>query len=402
MTRVAVVSGTRADYGLLRPTIRALLDDPRFELRLLVTAMHLDRDYGLTVGEIEADGVPIASRVPAGVSAAASGAFAINLGRATVAFTEALRELGPELLLVLGDRYEILAAALAATGLAIPIAHLHGGELSEGSLDDATRHCLTKLAHLHFVAARTYGERVCQLGEEPWRVHVVGAAGLESIRELALLDVAQLAASLQLDAIERPLVSLTLHGASLAPERAGQEACAVVEAVDEVLEGRGTIVLTLPNDDPGSRSVREVLLGWSESNPQVHSFPSLGQLRYLSLLRHADLMLGNSSSGVLEAPAFELPTVNVGDRQHGRLLAANVVSVPPEQAAVVAAMRTALEPGFRAGLHGMENPYGDGRVSARILEVIASAPPAARLRRKHFHDLPDERWRERLGLGELA
>jgi UDP-N-acetylglucosamine 2-epimerase (non-hydrolysing) len=397
--KVAVVSGTRADYGLLRPIIAALQHDDRFELALLVSAMHLREEHGLTIREIEADGYPIAARVSAGGPIERDGDFARNLGQAVLEFTDALAACRPDLLLVLGDRFEILGAALAATGLSIPIAHIAGGDLTEGSLDDAMRHCVTKLAHLHFVATRESAERVCQLGEEPWRVHVVGAAGLESIRELALLERSALARALSLERLEAPLLALTLHPASLSPERAGEEAGAVVAAIDDVLDGAGTVVLTLPNDDPGSAHVRRELLTWSKSHERVHAFASLGQLRYLSLLSHADAVIGNSSSALVEAPAFELPAVNIGERQRGRIQPANVLSAPPERAAIARTLRRALDPDFRASLSGITNPYGDGEVSTRILDALASIPCAERLRSKHFLDLPNGPWRDALRLG---
>lgn len=397
--KVAAVSGTRADYGLLRPTIAAIHRDDRYELALLVSAMHLREEHGLTIREIEADGYPIAARVPAGVAIERDGDFARNLGQAVLEFTDALAACRPDLLLVLGDRFEVLAAALAATGLGIPIAHIAGGELSEGSLDDAMRHCVTKLAHLHFVATREYGERVCQLGEEPWRVHVVGAAGLEPIRELELLGRPALARALSLERLDAPLLSLTLHPSSLYPERAVEEAGAVVAAIDDVLDGAGTVVVTLPNDDPGSAHVRRELLAWSKLHERVHAFASLGQLRYLSLLRHADAVVGNSSSALVEAPAFELPAVNIGDRQRGRIQPANVLSAPPERTAIARTLRRALDPAFRASLADTKNPYGDGQVSTRILDALASVRSAEKLRSKHFLDLPDGPWRGALRLG---
>lgn len=396
--RVAVVTGSRADYGLLRPTIAALRDDPRFELELLVTAMHLDPVHGLTVAEIQADGHRFA-RVPIPGEQGISGDVARRLGAATLAFTEALSAATPDVLLVLGDRFEILAASLAATALELPIGHLHGGELSEGSLDDATRHCVTKLAHLHFVATRAYAERVCQLGEEPWRVHVVGAAAIESIRSLPLLDRDALAGALELGALRAPLIALTLHSTSLGPERAGAEARAVVEGVEDALAGSGTVIVTLPNDDPGSEQTRAEMLRWSEASPAVHAYPSLGQLRYLSLLRSADAVVGNSSSALIEAPSFELPVVNIGDRQRGRLLAANVLSCAPVRDEVARTLGRALDPDFRASLAGVPSPYGDGNVSRHILEVLAGAPSRDRLRDKCFVDLPDGPWRETLALG---
>jgi UDP-hydrolysing UDP-N-acetyl-D-glucosamine 2-epimerase len=400
--KVAVVTGSRADYGLLRPSIEALQADPRFEPVVLVTAMHLEERHGLTIRAIEADGIPIAAQVPAGGPVERAGDFGRNIASATAGFTEALSQAGPDILLVLGDRFEVLAAALAATGLGIPIAHLHGGELSEGSLDDATRHCVTKLAHLHLVATRRYAERVCQLGEEPWRVHVVGATGMESIRSLPLLDPSALADALELAELERPLLSITLHPASLTPEQAEADATALTEAVDEVLEGAGTVVLTLPNDDPGSHAMREHLTRWARASERVHAFESLGQLRYLSLLRHADAIVGNSSSAVLEAPAFRLPAVDVGERQRGRIHPDNVLSVPAQRGEIARALRRALDPAFRESLHAMEQPYGDGRVSHRVLAVLAAAPPREPLRHKRFLDLPDGPWREQLDLGGTA
>lgn len=391
--RVAIVSGSRADYGLLRPTIQAMRADPRFEPALLVTAMHLQPCYGRTISEIEADGIPIAARVPAGGPVDQPGDFGRNLGTATISFTDALSACHPDLLLVLGDRFEILAASLAATGLSLPIAHMHGGELSEGSLDDATRHCVTKLAHLHLVAAPEYAERVLQFGEEPWRIHVVGAAGLESILSLDLLERDALAAALGLPRLEPPLISLTLHAASLTPARSAEEAAAVAGAVDDVLQDAGTVIVTLPNDDPGSGAVRERLQAWTAERDRVHAFDSLGQLRYLSLLRHADAVVGNSSSAVLEAPAFAVPVVNVGDRQRGRIHPANVISVPAERTAIATALGTALTPAFRESINDMVNPYGDGRVSHRVLNALARAPEPARLREKRFVDLPDGDWR---------
>ena len=396
--RVAVVTGSRADYGLLRPTIAALRKDPRFDVIVLATAMHLDAAFGATVAEIEADGHPLI-RVEIPQVTPRVGDVARRTGAATIAFTEALRDGRTELLFVLGDRFEMLAAALAATSLELPIAHLHGGELSEGSLDDATRHCVTKLAHLHFVAARPYAERVCQLGEEAWRVHIVGAAALESIASLPMLGREELARALGLDDLTAPLLCLTLHATSLDPGAAEDQARAVTTAVDDVLADRGTIVVTLPNDDPGSHVVRQEMLRWAQHTESVHAFPSLGQLRYLSLLSCADAVLGNSSSALLEAPSFGLPVVNVGDRQRGRLMAANVISCPAGRQPIAQALRYALTAEFRASLADLRSPFGDGDVSRRILTALASAGRLPQLRDKRFIDLPDGPWRDTLAFG---
>ncbi|MEA2479173.1 MAG: hypothetical protein QOJ07_1095 [Thermoleophilaceae bacterium] len=384
--RVAVVTGTRADYGLLRPTLARLHEDPRFDLRLIVAAMHLDPRHGNTIGEIE---FPVAAELGSGPDD-----FGDRMAAALAGFTTALAELRPDVLLVLGDRWEVLAAALAATGLAIPIAHLHGGELSEGSLDDAMRHSVTKLAHLHFVAAREYGERVVQLGERPDRVHLAGAAGIESIATLPLLGLEELAGRIGVP-LARPLASLTFHPASLDAGGAAADAAELAAAVEDVFGAAGTVVVSLPNDDPGSADVRAELVALTARAPNVVAFESLGQLRYLSLLKNADVVVGNSSSGVLEAPWFRVPVVNVGDRQRGRIAPANVIGAPAERGAIAAALRRALDPAFRDGLADMDNPFGEGDTSRIVVEALAAAPLAA-LRDKRFLDLPDGPWRSGL------
>jgi UDP-hydrolysing UDP-N-acetyl-D-glucosamine 2-epimerase len=394
--KIAVVTGSRADYGLLRPTLLALGADSRFELQLLVSATHLQSEYGLTVTEIEADAFPIAGRVETGEVRRAE-----DLGRSLAVgihgFNERFGALRPDVLLVLGDRHEVLSAALAATGLGIPIAHIHGGELSEGSVDDAQRHCLTKLAQLHFVATRLYAERVCQLGEQPDRVFVVGAPSIEAIKTLPLLEREALAESLGAITLERPLIALTLHPASLEPRDAAVEAAEVVAGLERVVHTNGTVVLTLPGDDLGNVETRRVLLEYAERRPNVHAFPALGQLRYLSLLQHADAVLGNSSSGLIEAPSFKLPVVNVGSRQQGRLRAPNVVDSEAKADRVAAALTRALDPGFRASLIDMQSPFGEGDASTRIVEVLAKSIDG--LRHKRFFDLPDGPWRATLVFG---
>jgi UDP-hydrolysing UDP-N-acetyl-D-glucosamine 2-epimerase len=399
--RVAVITGSRADYGLLRPTLAALRRHPDFEPLLLVTAMHLDPLHGDTVGEIEADGNEIAARVAAGSPVSAPGDFARNIGHATIAFADALEASAPDILLILGDRFEILAGALAAASLGIPVAHVHGGELSEGSLDDGIRHCVTKLSHLHFVATGTYAERVCQLGEDPATVQIVGGAGVEAIGQLELLDRGELAHTLGLPDLPRPLLALTFHPASLDPGAAEAQAEALTGAVDDVLQGGGCVVMTQPNDDPGNQVVRKTLSRWAHVRANVHAFSTLGQLRYLSLLGCAEVVLGNSSSAIIEAPSFRVPVVNVGERQRGRLTAANVLSCEASRPAIATALRRALDPDFRESLDGMENPYDGGEVADRILETLLHADLAG-LTGKRFFDLPDTRWRNGLALTRVC
>jgi UDP-hydrolysing UDP-N-acetyl-D-glucosamine 2-epimerase len=398
--RVAVVTGSRADYGLLRPTIAALHADPRFEVSLLVCAMHLSARFGRTVEEIERDGFPIAARIETAPEDDGPGAHGRRLALAIDGFTRTMVDDRPDVLLLLGDRYEMLGAALAASGLGVAVAHMHGGELSEGSLDDAMRHSITKLAHLHLVAARPYGERVCQLGERPEAVRVVGAAGIEAIRTLEALTRKELSAELGLGGLGSPLIVVTFHPESLQPYAAGTQIQEVVGALETLASDGATLIVTLPNDDPGSAPVRDALLEFASRTIRAHAFDSLGQRRYLSLLAHADLMLGNSSSGLLEAPAFGLPVVNVGDRQRGRLVVEGVLSCAVERETILLTARRALDPGFRAALAGGPGPFGSGRVSEAVVSALAELEIGEQTCPKRFLDLPNAPWRDELGLGE--
>jgi UDP-N-acetylglucosamine 2-epimerase (non-hydrolysing) len=398
--RVAVVTGSRADYGLLRPTIAALHADPRFEVSLLVCSMHLSARFGRTVEAIERDGFPIAARIETSPDDDRPGAHSRRLALAIAGLTQALTDERPDILLLLGDRYEMLAAALAGSGLGIAIAHMHGGELSEGSLDDAMRHSITKLAHLHLVAARAYGERVCQLGERPEAVKVVGAAGIEAVRTLDALTREQLAAELGLPGLESPLIVVTFHPESLQPHAAAGQVRELVAVLEQLADDGARLIVTLPNDDPGNKLVRDVLLELASRTARVHTFDSLGQHRYLSLLARADLMLGNSSSGLLEAPAFGLPVVNVGERQRGRLKVDGVLSCAIEREAILGAARRALDPAFRRAIADAPSPFGSGRVSEAVLSALAELESGSRPTAKRFFDLPDAPWREQLNLGD--
>lgn len=393
--RVAVVTGGRSDYWLLRPTIRAIANDDRYELQLIAAAMHLSPRFGMTVDEIE---FPISARVDTRSDDEDEGAFARRMAAGVIGFDEAFAQLSPDVLLVLGDRHEMLAAVLAATGRQIPVIHAHGGELSEGSLDDAMRHSITKFAQLHVVSSRAHAERLCQLGERPDRVRVTGAAALDAIRELELLSRDQLAASLEME-LNTPLIALTLHAASLDPARSGADAAQVLAALTEALPAEATIVATLPNDDPGAGQVRVLLERWIAERRHGRAFAHLGHLRYLSLLSHADLLVGNSSSGLIEAPEFNLPVINVRPRQDGRAAAACVISCDPLQPELVAAIRQALTSDFRRGLGEVANPYGGSSMRDGILDAVAElALPSASPRVKRFLDLPDGAWRATLGL----
>jgi UDP-hydrolysing UDP-N-acetyl-D-glucosamine 2-epimerase len=384
MTRtVCVVTGSRAEYGLLSPLLKGIAADPRLTLQLAVTGMHLSPEFGLTVRQIEADGFVPDARVDMLLASATPAGVAKSLGLGVIGFADALDRLRPDLLVVLGDRFEILAAAQAAMILRIPIAHIHGGELTEGLIDEAIRHSLTKMSHLHFVAAEPYRQRVIQLGEAPERVWTVGAPGLDSIRLIPCPSRAELSESLGFDLTE-PYFLVTYHPVTLDP--AGGGAVPLLAALAEFPGHR--ILFTGVNADPDNAPIREAIAAFAAARPgRVHAAVSLGQTRYLGALAHADAVIGNSSSGILEAPSLHVPTVNIGDRQRGRLRAASVIDASEDAVAIAAALRRALSGEFRAGLAAMQSPFGDGHASERMLEIIASHPLEGLLM-KRFWDIP--------------
>lgn len=388
--RICVLTGTRAEYGLLRRVMRAIELDPDLVLQVLVTGSHLAPEFGSTYREIEADGFSITRKVEILLSADTASAIGKSIGLGVIGFADALQDLRPDLLLVLGDRFEVLAATVAALVARIPVAHLHGGEITEGAVDDAMRHAITKMAHIHFVATESYRKRVIQLGEAPERVYCVGGLGVDAIASLDLLEREALEASLGLKLRDRNLL-VTFHPATLDSEPAGvqmRELLAALEAHADV-----GLIFTLPNADAGGRELIGLVEDFVEAHPNAHAFASLGQLRYLSCLRHVDGVVGNSSSGLLEAPTLKTGTVNIGDRQRGRLQAASVINCAPRRDAIDAALRTLLSPAFRSGLAETVNPYGQPGASLRIVAEIK------RLRlddlvRKSFFDLPVQDFKE--------
>lgn len=385
--RIAVVSGGRADYGLLRPVMAAIRAAPDLDLQLLLTGAHFSARHGATARVAAEDGFPVAAEVDIGLDGDADTPVAVTraVGRATIGFADAFERLRPDLVLVLGDRYEILAAAQAAALARIPLAHLHGGEITEGAVDEYIRHAVTKLAQLHFVSTPEHGRRVVQMGEDPDRVFVTGAPGLDEIARLRPLDRAAFEAALPGWRFGPVNLIVTFHPETLS----GADPAA---QVDELLAGLDTlpqahVLVTGVNADAGNRAVAARMEAWVALRPgRAVMVASLGQARYLSALALMDAVVGNSSSGLIEAPSFRLPTVNVGDRQGGRLRAASVIDCPCRRAAVAAALARALDPAFRAGLAGLVNPYGDGGAAPRIVSVLRNVGLAG-LAVKRFRDL---------------
>ncbi len=382
--RICIVTGTRADYGLLYWLIHDLEKDPAAEVQLVVCAMHLSPEFGLTVREIEKDAFEIAARVEMLLSSDSPVGIAKSMGLGTIGFAEAFERLRPDLLVLLGDRFEILAAAQAAMVARIPIAHIHGGEATEGLIDEAIRHAVTKMAQLHFTAAEPYRRRVIQLGERPERVFTVGAPGLENLHRLPLPGRDELAERLGIP-LARPLLLATYHPVTLSGRDPAEPMAALLAALDAFPEA--TVVLTKANADTAGRVINRMIDAFVAERPgRAAAATSLGQAAYLGLLLEADCVVGNSSSGILEAPAIGTPTVNLGARQRGRLRAPSVIDCAEKEDDIVAALRRALSPEFQALAARRESPFGSGRVAPRIKEVLLSIP-LDDLLMKRFYDL---------------
>lgn len=381
MRKIAILTTSRADYGLLRHLMGAIKKDRACRLQVIACGSHLSRAHGLTVREIENDGLSVAARVTTVAATDAPAASARALGRSMEAFARAFDRLKPDLLVVLGDRQELLPACSAAVLMRVPIVHLHGGEATEGVLDEQVRHAVTKLAHLHFPAAAPYRRRLIRMGEDPRRVFNVGAPGVDAIHAVRPLSKAALERRLKLKLGGR-LALVTFHPAAL--DGKYEPVAPLLAALDA--EGLGA-VLTYANADPGGRAVNAALEAWAKKRPgRAVCVASLGQRAYYSLARHASVMLGNSSSGIIEAPSLKIPTVNVGRRQDGRLRAPSVLDCPPETKAIRKALRRALSPEFRAARCRGVNPYGSGDTARRILPALKKIPLGAALLRKSFYE----------------
>jgi UDP-N-acetylglucosamine 2-epimerase (non-hydrolysing)/GDP/UDP-N,N'-diacetylbacillosamine 2-epimerase (hydrolysing) len=366
--KIAVVTTSRADYSHLYWPLHDLAQHPDVELKLIVVGSHLSPEFGNTVGEIENDGFPIADRIECLMSSDSDVGMAKTIGLATLGLADCLGQMRPDAVLLIADRYEMLAPASVALALRIPIAHIEGGEISEGAIDDAVRHALTKMSHLHFTSTVEARARVISLGEEEWRVHRTGAPSLDHLRRSKLFTREQLEGDLRID-LTKPPVVVAYHPVTIV-RNTTQEADALFAAL---LEVPGQLFFSYPNVDAGSRDLIRRTERFLQQRPDARLFVSLGALRFWSLLRYAHIMIGNSSSGIMEAPSFALPTVNVGMRQQGRERARNILDAAPDRANILAMVAIAQSEHFRRSLKGMQNPYGDGYASERIVGVLTSA-----------------------------
>jgi UDP-hydrolysing UDP-N-acetyl-D-glucosamine 2-epimerase len=373
---IAVVTSSRADYSHLYWPLHDLAQHPDVDLKLIVLGAHLAPQFGETVKEIEKDGFPIAARLECLLSSDTDVGMAKTLGVAVLALADLLGQMRPNLLLLIADRYEMLAPASVALTLRIPIAHIEGGEISEGAIDDAVRNALTKMSHIHFTSTEGARARVAAMGEELWRVHRAGAPSLDHLRRSRLLDVHELEERLNVN-LQRPLgvlqrrtVVVAYHPVTIVRDTT-QEADSLFAALENV---DAQILFCYPNSDAGSHALMQRMRAFLAKRSDARVYVNLDAVTYWSLLRHVSLLIGNSSSGIMEAASFALPVVNVGFRQRGRERGRNVLDAQPETKAILAGIAEGMSDAFRASLAGMTNPYGDGHAAEKIVQVLATAP----------------------------
>lgn len=368
MKNITIVTGTRAEYGLLKPLIKKLETSSDFILRLVVTGMHLSPEFGLTYKEIEEDGVRIFCKIDTLLSSDSSEAISKSIGLGLISFSDFFKNQETDLLIILGDRTELLSVSIAAMIKGVPIAHISGGETTEGAYDEAIRHSLTKMSYIHFTATAGYTKRVIQLGEAPERVFNVGAIGIDSIKSLKLLNRDEFQSSIEFSLNKRNLL-VTFHPVTLEKESAEQQFKAILDSIDKFPETN--IIFTKPNSDKGGRIISKMIDNYVKANREKSvSFDSLGQLRYLSALQFVDVVLGNSSSGIVEVPYFKIPTINVGDRQKGREMPLSVINCEPSDSEVTSSLELAFSDEFKSSIVNVASPYGDGTATEKIFEVL--------------------------------
>ncbi len=380
--KICVVTGTRAEYGLLYWLMKEISGDPDLQLQIIATGMHLSPEFGLTYKQIEDDGFSIDAKVEMLISSDSMVGVTKSIGLGVIGFADALSCLKPDILVVLGDRFEMLAAAQAALVGRVPLAHIHGGETTEGAFDEGIRHAITKMAQWHFVAADPYRKRVIQLGEAPDRVFNFGAPGLDYLERITWIERGELEASLEIS-LRAPVFLVSYHPATLGrlePMSAMKE---LLSALSEFKDA--TTIFTYPNADTGGRSLIPLINQWvMERGQKAKAFTSLGQRRYLSMMRETDLIIGNSSSALIEASALKIGAVNIGDRQKGRLKASNIVDAEEEKNSIISAINLAISDDFKERLHLTTSLYGSGDTSRRIKNVLKKAQ---RQEQKIFFDI---------------
>lgn len=383
--KICVVTGTRAEYGLLYWLMKGIQADECLELQLIVTGMHLSPEYGCTYKIIESDGFTIDARVEMLLSSDTAIGMAKSTGIGLLGFADVLQKLKPDILVVLGDRYEMLAAAEAGMMLGIPLAHIHGGEVTEGAIDDAIRHSITKMSLLHFTSTEAYRNRVIQLGEAPGRVFYVGAVGLDNVKKLSLLSREEFQHKTGV-ALRDINFLVTYHPVTLSAVSPMDELRQCIKALEHYKDAY--IIFTQPNSDAGGREISNELKKYVACHAdRMKFFTTMGQLNYLSAIKHVDVVIGNSSSGIFEVPSFGKPTVNIGIRQKGRIMAKSVINCDTDTGSIIAAINRALSLDFRNSIMHQSCPYGDGNASEKIVEILKGYPLDKGCIIKSFYDL---------------
>ncbi|WP_422529144.1 UDP-N-acetylglucosamine 2-epimerase [Serratia fonticola] len=382
MKKIAVFTGTRAEYGLLYWLLKDIQNDTDLILQLIVTGMHLSPEFGNTYKQIEADGFSIDEKIEILISSDTPVGVVKSMGLGMLGFSEALSKLRPDCIIILGDRFEALAMAQSAMVMKIPIVHLHGGEITEGAYDDSFRHAISKLSHLHFVSTEEHRKRVIQLGEQPSTVFNFGALGLEHLKRSKFLNIEELSESLSFK-LDKPYFLVTYHPVTLADELPELSFLQIIEALNEFKNYK--IIITYPNADDGGRRIIPLLKEFANSQPdRVLVVPSLGQTRYLSAVKYSAAVIGNSSSGIIEVPSLNVSTVNIGLRQKGRMAANSVINCEAKKDSIIKAINKAVKNNSLNKDTNIDNPYDGGFVSQRIIEILKKIDF---LKMKKFYDL---------------
>lgn len=367
MKKVLVVTGTRAEYGLLYWTMKEIQKDKDLQLQLIVTGSHLSEEYGYTVEQIKKDGFKIDEEIDMLIDSNKKSAIVKSMGLEMIQMAQAFDRLKPDILLILGDRYEIFVAATCAMMMNVAIAHMNGGESTEGAIDEQIRHAITKMAHIHFAGAEYYRERIIKMGEEPWRVHNVGQAGIENIKRLRLLTKTELEYELGIK-LDKKVFLITYHPVTLGVQDIENQMENLLKAISEF---DAKYIFTYPNADYGNKIIIDKINEFRQNHDNVYVFYSLGQVKYLSLMKYTDVMIGNSSSGIIESPSFKLPVVNIGDRQKGRLRNKNIIDVGNNEIEIIEGINKALyNKQFINSLNDLENVYGDGTTSEKVVKIL--------------------------------
>lgn len=385
MKKICIITGTRAEYGLLKPIINKIKQDNQLELQIIATGMHMSPEFGLTYKEIENDGTYINEKIEILLSSDSAVGISKSMGLAMIGFSECFQRLNPDMIIALGDRYEIFSAVSAATVTKIPVVHLCGGETTEGAFDEAFRHCITKMSYLHFTATEEYRQRVIQLGEDPSRVFNVGAIGVENIKTLTLLSKEEVENSINFKLGEK-FVLATYHPVTLESNTSEEQFRNLLDALDEFKDLK--IIFTKANSDNDGRIINKMIEDYANKNKEkAIAFASMGQLKYLSAMKYCSAVVGNSSSGIVEAPSLKVPTVNIGDRQKGRIQAESTINCDTQKENIKKALTQALSKEFREKSKTIINLYGEGNVSDKVITEIKRAIYNNINLKKSFYDI---------------